>query len=713
MTSRRAFFLVAVLSAFWMGACGPDAPTQGPDDLGPPPGAGNGGAAGHSTFDPTGGGPPGNDGSGAAYGSGANTGHPNGQGGMATGDDAGGSSPGDDGSAGSGGDPVTLPMCTDDLKRCDHVFSYPIGSETSVEVRGDFAPGAWDKGVPLAKLDGTWQVTVPVPWNKDVQYLFYVDGTYVLDPNNPDTVDNDTGGKNSHLAPTTCAGAYTCAEPPVLGFDWRDAVMYFVFTDRFQNGDPSNDGSPIAGVDDATQYKGGDWAGVTQRIQGGYFSDLGVNTLWITVPTDNTELLGAGDGDGHNYSGYHGYWPSDLDKVEEHFGTDADLTALVTAAHDAKMKVLFDYAMNHVHVSSPTYQQHMNDWFWPDELDGHDCNCGHGCSYDDPVQNKRCWFAPYLPTFNFQNADARAFSVGNAVALAQKFGADGFRLDAVKQIEPQWLIDTRAKVTSDLESVTMQHFYMVGETYSGNRDDLKPLVSADKLDGQFDFPFRFNVTRKLIMRYESMQDLESFLSSNEGYYGSQAIMSPFLGNADMPRTVHFAEDVPVWNTEYADGKDRNWSNQPAQPASASPYERMGVAFTLLFTTKGIPLVYYGDEVGLAGAGDPDNRRMMQFDGYNAGQQALLDHVKKLSQIRAAHSALRHGQRVSLGATQETLGYKMSDAGDVLFVVLNRSDSPQQQGGLPSGSFQDLLTGTTVSGPTVTIPARGSMVLQPM
>jgi glycosidase len=157
------------------------------------------------------------------------------------------------------------------------------------------------------------------------------------------------------------------------GLDIALLVIYFTFVDRFFDGDVANNGG--VGVPMAADFQGGDWAGITAKIEAGYFEDLGVNTLWISVPMDNTDDVGMGS-DGHEYSAYHGYWPSALDAPEEHFGSLAELQQLVDTAHEHDLKVLFDYAMNHVHISSPVYAEH-EPWFWPnDNGSGGDCVCG-------------------------------------------------------------------------------------------------------------------------------------------------------------------------------------------------------------------------------------------------------------------------------------------------------------------------------------------------
>src|SRR6185436_4841862 len=144
----------------------------------------------------------------------------------------------------------------------------PAGNEASVEVRGDFAPDAWMSGVPMTKSGASWTATVKLPWNTDVLYKFYVDGSmWVTDPNNPDQVPDGFGGFNSKVAGATC-DVWTCDDLPVTGsIDWRDAVLYFVFVDRFKDGDPSNNGVAPGGVEAPAAYQGGDWAGLLQKIQ--------------------------------------------------------------------------------------------------------------------------------------------------------------------------------------------------------------------------------------------------------------------------------------------------------------------------------------------------------------------------------------------------------------------------------------------------------------
>lgn len=533
--------------------------------------------------------------------------------------------------------------CAEADRQCDFKFVYEDHGETSVEVRGDFAADGWTVGRPMTKQGSVWSTTIQdLPWGSSIQYKFVLNGTtWITDPGNINQVDDGYGGKNSVIQSLSCDWWSCSGTVNPNAFDWRDAVLYFVFTDRFNDGNPANNGSPTgSGVLTPADYQGGDWAGITAKINDGYFTEMGVNVLWVSPPMDNTSSAGQGvGGDTHMYSAYHGYWPSHLDQPEEHFGTMSDLQAMVAAAHAKSIRVLFDYPMNHVHQDSPVYAQHP-EWFNPV------CICGNGCSWDG-AQGKVCWFTPYLPDFNYQIQAARDFSVNNALWWIDQTGIDGFRLDAVKHIEDQWLYDMRSRVKNDVEPVSQEHFYMVGETFTGDRGLIGYYVKPTMLDGQFEFPLRLNIVSALLTRAGSMLDLANDLGTYESAYGSAAIMSTFVGNHDVPRSIHFAQDSPISADPWYDGKDRAWANQPALPSGNSAFERLANAFTLLFTIKGIPLIYYGDEVGLPGAGDPDNRRFMQWSNYSTGQSLLHEHIKKLGQIRAAHEALRRGTRTTL------------------------------------------------------------------
>jgi glycosidase len=508
--------------------------------------------------------------------------------------------------------------------------------------------------------------------------------------------------------------------------EWRDAIMYFVFVDRFNNGDPGNDAPVGPPVDPETDYLGGDWAGITAKIEDGYFTDLGVDVLWLSVPIDNPSKGHPDLEEVHYYSAYHSYWPENLEQPEEHFGTMDELKGLVDAAHAKGMRVILDYAMNHVYVDSPVYAEHP-EYFWPleQDYDGEvkECLCGHACSWDEPTERKRCWFTPYLPDFNFTDPAARAYSIDNAMWWIAQTGIDGYRLDALKHIEDEWILEFRERVAAEVEPGSGAHFYTVGETFTGDKALLKYYVDPGRLlDGQFDFPLRMAIAATVLRRQRteegvdkpvSMTELDQFLTDNEGFY-EPGLMSNFLGNHDIPRVIHQAEDTPRWDNEWSGSGDEQWTAPPGLPEGTSAFERLANAYTVMLALNGIPLIYYGDEIGMPGAGDPDNRRMMDFDAanYSEGQQLLLAHVKKVTRIRKDHRALSRGARTTLSVTDDTYAFEKFDeeSGDRVIVVVNRGDAEAEVEGIPDGSWTDLIADAAVEGGTVTVPARSSLLL---
>ena len=580
---------------------------------------------------------------------------------------------------------------------CSYELSvYAPGAQT-VELRGDFAPEGWSAGLAMQRDGDRFVVSLDRQADGTVfEYKFVVDGAWIQDPENPRSVPDGLGGRNS-------VAWVDCDACPAQAFDWRDAVLYFVLLDRFVDGDATND-RPQGGVEPAGNYQGGDLAGLLAKVREGYFEALGVNVLWLSCPFQNATSVGAG-ADGHMYTAYHGYWPSDLEAVDPRMGDEALLRQVVDEAHGHGLRVILDYVMNHVHTESPLYGAHP-EWFWP--LDG--CVCGDGCSWDDEPDRFRCWFRPYLPDFDFRDPAARYYSVKNAVDWARRLDLDGYRLDAVKHIEMSWLTDLRERLAAEVQ-VGGRPFYLVGETYTGDRGLLKSFIDpATKLDGQFDFPARASLVRNVLMRQGTMAELMVFLDGNDTFYAAGTIMGTFLGNHDLPRAVHLAEDVPLFG-EWDGGKARAWSNQPVAPTGRAPYERLAVAYGLLLTTPGAPLLYYGDEYGMAGAGDPDNRRMMRFDGWNEHQLWLRDRIAGLARARAAHEVLRRGRRVTRGTTPDGHGvvYAMVQGATKVWVAVNRGDGEVPATGLPDGTYADLVDGGRVTAPLM-LPPRTVLVL---
>jgi len=586
---------------------------------------------------------------------------------------------------------------------CDVVFSYPAGPGVdSVELRGEFGSDPWRAGVALTRTGEIWSTSLSLPDRALVDYKFVInDANWTFDPVNQSKRPDSSGHLNS-VVQADCGCFHS-------SFDWRDGVLYFAFLDRFFDGDASNN-APVPGVSTEANYQGGDLVGLTQKINEGYFDALGVNVLWISSPLDNAKGSGIGT-DGRSYSAYHGYWPRDLEKVDPRVGTEAELVAMVDAAHARGIKVILDYAMNHVHAESPLYADHP-DWFWPnDNGSGGDCICGSGCGWEGE-QGRRCWFTSYLPDFNFTVDAARAWSVNNAISWIARSGIDGLRLDAVKHIESQWIYDLRKRVREEIVPDRGADFYMVGETFSADEALIASYVDPlTQLDGQFDFPLRAQVVRTLLRGEGTLRDLVNYLESQKNSYHPEAIMSTFLGNHDLPRVIHFAQRPPrygTWDTAAGTG----WVNPPGQPTEMAAYQRVALGFAFLFTSPGIPLIYYGDEIAMAGAGDPDNRRFMQWSGTNAEQDWLRSQMEQLGTLRKEHAPLRRGDRTFLSVTNDTMTYERAYEGKSIVVAFNRGDTSKTADGVPTGTYTDLVDGSAELSTPITLPPRSFLILQP-
>ena len=179
--------------------------------------------------------------------------------------------------------------------------------------------------------------------------------------------------------------------------------------------------------------------------------------------------------------------------------------------------------------------------------------------------------------------------------------------------------------------------------------------------------------------------------------------------------VASAADGQIGNCRQGSHSGNGWTDSYPQPSGAEPYERLGLAFAVLLTNPGIPLIYYGDEIGLAGGGDPDNRRLMPWsdDTLSEPQLALREQITALATIRAENPVLGRGRRITRSADTDTWVYSMTGCGDAspaVTVALNRSgaDATVQ---VPAGDYFDLLSSSDQSGGAITVPARGIRVLR--
>lgn len=453
-------------------------------------------------------------------------------------------------------------------------------------------------------------------------------------------------------------------------FDWHDAVVYFAMTDRFCNGDPTND-YPLEDpeLDPKANYQGGDFQGIINKIKEGYFSKLGINTIWISP-------VNAGPDSAHRdalpphrkFSNYHGYWPCEPYKVEKRFGNMDKLKELVRVAHAHGIKIMLDLVLNHVHEKHPFYRKHP-DWFLP--LYTPDGRKNIRLFDEFPLTT---WFDEFLPSFDFSNKEPRDTVIENAIWWIKETDADAARLDAVKHMPHIFWREFRSRLRDEVEAHKGIRFYLVGETIS-DREKIAEYVNPGELDGQFDYPLYWVIRDVFAFNTAGFDKLERALESSENIYGSWAIMAQFLGSHDFARFMFYADTGAIssksaWTAE--DEKEIGWKNPP-EVKNPNSYKKLRLAFTFLMTINGAPLIFYGDEFGMTGAGDPDNRRFMRFgEQLSEQEKETLAYVSKLLQIRRNCTALRRGAREPLLVNKDVYAYRKVYFDSCAIVVLNKA-----------------------------------------
>ena len=459
----------------------------------------------------------------------------------------------------------------------------------------------------------------------------------------------------------------------------QDDVMYLIMPDRFANGDPTNDEPAEAlGSHDRSKpraYHGGDLRGIQNHLP--YLKDLGVTALWLTPVVKN----GAAQD-------YHGYGAVDLYAVDPHLGALKDYQELVAAAHKQGMKILFDAVPNHVGPGHPwvvnpplpdwfhgTLQNHM-DSFSP--LKGSFYGkAGSPAIGNDPFESlidphattpmrrnlTEGWFFGILPDMNTENPIVEQYLLQNSVWWAEISGLDGYRIDTFpyvgRKFWANWHVGLRrlypylttiGEVFHPDPSVTS--FFVGGvRRYDGIDSGLSTV---------FDFPMFFTL-RDVLLRNAPAGRIADVLR-HDALYAHPEMLVPFFANHDVPR---FAS------------------------AEGSSLAKLKLAFGLTLTLRGIPEIYYGDEIGMPGGGDPDNRR--DFPGGWVGdandaftqagrtrdQQEIFSYVQALLRLRREHAALRRGQLWHLASDESSYVLVRESEEERVVVAFNNADQSRE------------------------------------
>lgn len=446
--------------------------------------------------------------------------------------------------------------------------------------------------------------------------------------------------------------------------------MYSIMIDRFSNGDRTND-NPVVHDSILVQanYQGGDFRGIIDRIEEGYFDSLGVNILWISPVNDNPNIAFREYPPPHRwYSGYHGYWPISDMKVEENFGTMDELKELVAKAHRRGIRVLLDFVAHHVHIDHPFYREHP-DWFGTLDL-------------PDGRKNLRLWdefrlttwFEPYMPSFDFtRSGEALEVVSRNAIWWLKETGADGFRHDAVKHVPNVFWRELTRKLKEEIEIPRRTKTYQIGETF-GDYDLIASYVKNGQLSAQFNFNLSYFAIPVFLEPHRSFASLDFHMKRSFSAFGLNNLMGNIMDSHDKVRFMAYADGKV--KSQGVDTREMAWNNPPTVDHPSS-YKKAELYLAYMFTIPGLPVVYYGSEFGMTGADDPDNRRMMRFgDQLNAFERQMLGRTRTIVGMRNTHSALRYGDFLTLTADGSVYAYLRADFNERLLIVLNKSDSAQ-------------------------------------
>ena len=458
-------------------------------------------------------------------------------------------------------------------------------------------------------------------------------------------------------------------------FDWDEAVVYFMMTDRFFDGNESNNtasGTDTYG-DNPGLYHGGDFAGVTAKLD--YLQDLGVNTIWLTPIVKNiagVTVTDEGSEDVPYNAAYHGYWASDFTKLNPTMGTTEEFKTMISEAHKRGMRIMVDIVVNHAgYGTESTFAGMLRD---------------KSVSEGDI----KSWQSG-LPDFATENADVRAKLVEWQTSWMRNYGVDYFRVDTVKHVDSTTWAALKNSTTEVIPS-----FKMIGEYYGAGYASNGSTLGSGQMDADLDFDFNDQATSFVSGNISSV---EKFLSARNSA----------LNNAYMTGQFLSSHDEDGFKASLINGK--GYTEDEATSAAL-------VAATLQLTAKGIPVIYYGEEVGLSGLNNypyQTNRYDMDFSKATK-DNVTYQHYKNLLSIRNAYTdVFARGSRTVVASSDEECYDVVSRSygGTTLYVGMNIKDTAKEVKvpvSLAAGTeVKDLYSGATYTVGSdktvaVTIPA---------
>jgi len=479
-------------------------------------------------------------------------------------------------------------------------------------------------------------------------------------------------------------------------------VIYLIMPDRFANGDPTNDapsGSPAAANDrrNLRAYHGGDLRGIINNLQ--YFKDLGVTALWLTPWYDNWNGVNDCDKPWCPNTYYHGYHAIDYYAVEDRFGDMATLRELVEKAHGLGLKIIQDQVANHVGSRHPwVTDPPLDDWFHGTAAK-HALNKFQNSVLLSPHANSvefrntlDGWFNDDLPDMNQEQPEVARYEIQNALWWIGTTGLDAIRQDTIQYMPRQFIRDLSNSLHRQYPKM-----WMVGEVFERDAAQTSFFIGGHKgwdgidtkLDSVFDFPV-WNASLQVFTNKLPVRALRDQLKY-DALYPDPLQITTLTNNHDTPRFMSL------------DGASLEGA-------------RLHMAFTL--SVRGIPQLYYGEEIAMEGKEDPDNRRdfpggfpgdarnAFQNSGRTPDQQRMWEWTRDWIKLRRDHSALRNGRLIDLYYDDDAYVFARQDKAETVIIAINRADRekkatvPAAAIGLRDGAEFTSLIGTT-SGARVT------------
>jgi glycosidase len=450
------------------------------------------------------------------------------------------------------------------------------------------------------------------------------------------------------------------------GFSSSD-VLYLIMTDRFADGDQHNDAG-----DDRTAprgWHGGDLAGIEQRID--YLKQLGVTAVWTTPVASNGAMPDS----------YHGYAATDLYSVDAHFGTLADYRHLSASLHARGIKLVIDMVPNHVGIDHPwAHDPPTPDWFHGTP-ESHLAVGNDFYQLVDPHAPPAAWrtvmdgwFTDYMPDLNQRNPLVSQYLIQNALWWVETANLDGIRLDTFPYVDRGFWHDFHAALHSAYPNLTT-----VGEIFHRDPEVTSYFAGGAShqgidsgLDTPFDFPVYFAL-RDTLAHGKPMTELDEVLRKDALYPHPERLV-PFIGNHDTTRFI----------------TDANGSTA-----------KLKLALGLLATLRGMPQIYSGDEIGMSGGADPDNRHDFPGgftgDSLNAFTQAgrtpaeqdVFAWTSGMLALRSSHPALEKGVEQNLFADDDGFAFVRTldakgcarnetsgPASATMLIVMNKAEQPK-------------------------------------